>query len=58
MNTLRYQHNNENNSHPIWNVNDFSGIDANNFKRECDNDSSEALRFLLKKEITFDQLPL
>lgn len=58
MNTLHYQHNNENNSHPVWNVYDFSGTDANNFKRECDNDSSEALSFLFQKEITFDQRPL
>lgn len=30
-------------------------MDANKFKRECDNDSSEALSSLFKKEITFDQ---
>lgn len=52
-NTQPYQHTNENKSHLIWNVNNFSGIDANALQRECDIDSLEALSFPFKKEKTF-----
>lgn len=54
MNTVHQQHNNETNGYLIQNVNDFSGTDAHNFKRGCDNDCLEALRFLFKEEIRVD----
>lgn len=52
-NTEPYQHTDENDSHLLWNVNDFSGIDANALQRECDTDSLEALSFPFIKGNTF-----